>query len=169
MTVVSADDVPRESSLYATLSKADFHDSYQAPLHDPALTPAEIFLKASRATPAWVGQAMTVRNFLVRQIGLKDVGSFGPDVAKDAASYKAGERMGIFTVLANTERELLLGIDDSHLDVRVSVTKVSSVSGAGYAVSTAVYIKNLLGRLYMLPVGQIHPLVVRAMMRRANV
>ncbi|PWB79508.1 MAG: hypothetical protein C3F11_20610 [Methylocystaceae bacterium] len=46
-------------------------------------------------------------------------------------------------------------------------------SGTGeatqYTVSTVVHIKNHFGRFYMLPVGRIHPLVVRAMMRRAAV
>jgi hypothetical protein len=36
-------------------------------------------------------------------------------------------------------------------------------------VSTVVKVHNWLGRLYMAPVGQIHPLVVKALMRRADV
>jgi Protein of unknown function (DUF2867) len=60
---------------------------------------------------------------------------------------------------------LLLGIDDKHLDVRVSVFK-DGRSAPSYVVSTVVHVHNLLGHLYMVPVGRIHPLVVRAMMRR---
>jgi hypothetical protein len=169
MTSVVAVDVPLESSLYPTLLLSDFYDAYQAPLGDPGRSPADIFLNASRATPRWVGQLMTLRNFLVRQIGLKDVGSMNPSSHRDGTTYRPGDRMGIFTVLQNSDAELLLGIDDRHLDVRVSITKTLPSGTPRYTVSTAVYVKNWLGRLYMLPVGRIHPYVVRAMMRRADV
>jgi hypothetical protein len=36
-------------------------------------------------------------------------------------------------------------------------------------VSTVVHVHNWLGRIYMVPVGRIHPFVVRAMMRRTAV
>ena len=39
----------------------------------------------------------------------------------------------------------------------------------GGVVSTAVKVHNLLGRLYMLPVGRIHPWVVKAMLRHAPI
>ena len=64
------------------------------------------------------------------------------------------------------KEELLLGIDDCHLDVRVSVLKPSGKSLLNYAVSTVVHVHNWLGRIYVVPVGRIHPLVVRATMRR---
>jgi hypothetical protein len=38
-----------------------------------------------------------------------------------------------------------------------------------YVVSTVVHVHNLLGRVYMAPVGRIHPFVVRSMMGRAEV
>jgi hypothetical protein len=169
MTTVTATSVPIESALYSTLPSADFFDAYEAPLRDPALTPAEIFLRTSRATPKWVSRLMAIRNVVVRQIGLKDVGRMNGGSPRPAADYRVGERMGIFDVFAIGERELVLGIDDSHLDVRVSVVKHGEPEAARYTVSTVVHIKNRIGDIYMLPIGRIHPLVVRAMMRCASV
>ncbi len=112
---------------------------------------------------------MSIRNHIVRQLGLKDVGSMSGETGKAASEYQIGDRLGIFTIMGQTKDELLLGIDDSHLDVRVSVLKLSRQSSLGYVVSTVVHVHNWLGRVYMAPVGRIHPLVVRAMMRRTSV
>jgi hypothetical protein len=165
--IVTAAEVPEESALRPMLAAADFFDAYRSPLNDPALAPIEIFIRAARTGPAWATWLMNLRNFIVRQIGLKDVGPMTVEAGKPASSYRIGDRLGIFSILASTENELLLGIDDRHLDVRVSLLK--RVREREYTVSTVVKIHNWLGRLYMLPVGRIHPLVVTALMRRAEV
>ena len=165
MVQVSAVDLPDASALRPTLARASFHDSYTAPLADERLTPIEIFLRASRATPAWVDTLMALRNAVVRRLGLKDVGAMAANAGKPAGAYHVGDRLGIFSIYEIREAEVVLGIDDSHLDVRVSVLKRQG----RYVVSTVVTVHNGLGRLYMLPVARIHPFVVRAMMRRAQV
>ncbi len=139
MSLVTETTVPDQSALQPSLSSADFYDAYEAPLRNGTLTPTEIFLVTSRATPRWV------------------------------AAYRVGDRLGIFSIFAKTEKELLLGIDDRHLDVRVSVLKSERNGLPNYVVSTVVHVHNWLGHAYMAPVGRIHPLVVKAMMRRAVV
>ncbi len=161
--------VPHESLLQASLADADFYDAYQAPLHDWALSPTEIFLRASRATPPWVGMAMALRNRIVQRLGLKNVGAMREPGGKAADTYRVGDRLGIFNIFAKTDNELLLGIDDRHLDVRVSLMKSEQRIQNRYVVSTVVHMHNYLGQIYMAPVGRIHPFVVRAMMRRAVV
>ena len=165
MTQVLAVHLPEESALAPTLARASFHDSYAAPLADAGLTPTEIFLRSSRATPRWVANLMAIRNAVVRRLGLKDVGAMEAHADRPAASYAVGDRLGIFSIFEMRDDELVLGIDDSHLDVRVSVLK----RPGRYVISTVVTVHNALGRLYMAPVGRIHPFVVRAMMRRVRV
>jgi hypothetical protein len=89
--------------------------------------------------------------------------------ARPADTYQVGDRLGIFSIFGKTENELLLGIDDNHLDVRVSLLKSQRNGVPHYVLSTVVKVHNLLGRLYMAPVGRIHPFVVRSMMARAEV
>jgi hypothetical protein len=164
---VTVTEVPGESSLQKLLSEAHFYDAYRAPLSRATLTPVEIFLHAVKATPAWVMRLMSLRNLIVRQLGLKDVGSMRGATGKPARDYQVGDQLGIFSVLGNSENELLLGIDDRHLDVRVSILKPRGEDSQSYIVSTVVKVHNWLGHLYMCPVGRIHPLVVEALMRRA--
>jgi len=169
MVDVVKTSVPHDSLLQPSLADADFYDAYQAPLKDRALSPTEIFLRASRATPPWVGMAMALRNRIVQRLGLKNVGSMRQSGDKPADAYLVGDRLGIFSIFAQTDNELLLGIDDRHLDVRVSLMKSQEKIQSRYVVSTVVHMHNRLGQIYMAPVGRIHPFVVRAMMRRAAV
>jgi Protein of unknown function (DUF2867) len=168
VTKVTETTVPDDSALQPWLAGADFYDAYQAPLTTATLSPTEIFLRASRTTPRWVEDLMAIRNRIVRLFGLKDVGAMKTE-PRSADSYQVGDRLGIFSIFGKTENELLLGIDDSHLDVRVSVLKSQRNGIPHYVLSTVVHVHNLLGRVYMAPVGRIHPFVVRSMMARAEV
>ena len=168
MTKVTATAVPDDSVLRPWLAGADFYDAYEAPLTTATLSPAEIFVRASRSTPRWVDDLMSIRNRILRLFGLKDVGAMKA-AARAPDAYQVGDRLGIFSIFGKTENELLLGIDDRHLDVRVSVLKSQRNGLPHYVVSTVVHVHNLLGRLYMAPVGRIHPFVVRSMMGRAEV
>jgi hypothetical protein len=71
--------------------------------------------------------------------------------------------------MAMDETELVVGVEDSHLDVRVSVLKRPAARRASYVIGSVVIILNLLGRLYMLPVAPMHRLIVRATMQRAGI
>ena len=168
MTKVTETTVPDDSALQPWLAGADFYDAYEAPLITATLSPTEIFLRASRTTPRWVEGLMAIRNRIVRLFGLKDVGAM-KTATRSPDTYQVGDRLGIFSIFGKTENELLLGIDDSHLDVRVSLLKSQRDGVPHYVLSTVVKVHNLLGRVYMAPVGRIHPLVVRSMMARAEV
>lgn len=169
-TAITTTTIPRESALRPLLGSADFADAYRIELANPNLTPVEIFLTAVSATPLWVDGLMATRNLAVRFCGLKDVGGMRDHTGQRAADYRVGERIGIFSIVAAGEKELVLGIDDNHLDVRVSAFKeIRSAAPAYYTLSTVVHIKNRLGSAYMAAVGFVHPFVVRAIMRRASV
>lgn len=167
MPTVSATTIPAASLLRGLSEGADFKDAYDAPLADASLSPTQIFLAAARAAPAWAEALMSMRNRVVRLFGLKDVGALGAMARTGPQDYEVGDRLGIFNVFAKTSDEIVLGIDDRHVDVRVSVMKTLGGESPRYAVSTVVNVHNLLGRLYMLPVARIHPLIVRSMMGRA--
>jgi hypothetical protein len=166
---IVATDVPLASALRSWLADSAFHDAWEAPLRDPALSPTEIFLRSANAAPGWVELAMTLRNRAVRLFGLKDVGSMRVAGGCPAAAYGRGERLGIFTVISADADELVLGIDDRHLDVRVSFSKPGGDRATRYVVATVVRVHNRLGWAYMALLGRIHPFVVRAMMRQARV
>lgn len=151
---------PPESRLFARLGEATYHDAYEADLDDPGLNATEIARRAFRSTPEWVEALLALRNRIVAPLGVMAVGRLGDEI--DGAA-EPGERFSIFQVEVADRDELVLGIDDSHLDVRISFLKRKAAGT--YVIASWVKTHNALGRVYMLPVGRVHKAIVRLMMR----
>jgi Protein of unknown function (DUF2867) len=161
--------VPPESAINEHLPGAYFHDCYGIEVAGAPRSALGYFLAAVAATPGWVNALMAVRNKLVRLVGLKDLGHLGDfDPGKPASAYAPGDRIGIFTLLADSDTETLMGIRDKHLDVLLSVCKRSAARGerTPIAVTTVVHVHNLLGRLYMLPVTPMHKVIAPTVVAR---
>lgn len=125
----------------------DLLDAYALPWHprlpsDPREWAEAIFHRP----PAWVMTLLGVRQLLVGLVG----------IARDDGSA--------FTIRERTAQEALLGTDEDHLDFRASV----HVSPEAVTLTTVARSNSLRGRLYLLPVRVLHPVVVRAMLARAH-
>ncbi|KRC64568.1 hypothetical protein ASE12_07165 [Aeromicrobium sp. Root236] len=143
---VAAVPVPATPLLQDALPRVDWSDAYAVPRpvgssSDPQDWADAVF----HAPPVWVGALLLARESLVRLVGIDRAGS------------------GAFDPVARTDDEVLLGIDQSHLDFRASVL----CEPDRVVVSTVVHVHNRRGRAYSALVRRIHPAVVRAMMRRA--
>lgn len=159
---------PKESQVESLLTGAYFHDAWAIAPAEPDLDALGQFLRVAKRTPPWIDTLMNIRNRVVGYVGLKNLGSLSqisPD--KRSSQYVAGERVGIFTLISKAEHEVLLGDDDNHLRVVVSVHRGVDASGSDsvVTVTTVVHVKNWLGRLYMLPVAPAHRVIARAMVR----
>lgn len=162
-------DIPTASALHPRVAHADFHDCHSVAVADAAPTALGLFLRVASQTPGWVNALMDLRNRIVALFGLKHLGSLRQiDAVKPEAAYKPGDRVGIFRLVQNTPDEVILEDRDKHLDVMLSILKVPPGADGVHtiAVSTVVHIHNWLGRVYMVPVGPIHKLIVPAMLSR---
>lgn len=141
-----------------------FADAWSVIAAEPDLTALGQFIKAACATPKWVETCMKLRNIAVQLVGLKNLGGLA-DLAPDKAEsdYKVGDRLGIFTLIEVTPNEVLLGDDDRHLKVTLSVSCERQSTGQTLVtVTTVVYVHNLLGKIYMLPVTPMHRMIAPA-------
>jgi len=135
----------------SALPRVDVTDAFRTDLLpgdgvDPIAWTTAIF----SAVPAWVRALMHIRDALVRLVGV----------------HTADAHPGaIFPLHAATATEAVVGIDDRHLDFRL----VTTVDGAARCVTmtTVVHLHSRLGRAYWAVVRHFHPVVVRALMRRA--
>ena len=160
-------EVPENSRIAANLAGAYFFDSWSVTSDAQDLSALEYFISVARKTPGWVDMCMTVRNHLGRFAGLKDLGTFSAvSASKAAKEYKSGDRVGIFTVFENTFDEALIGDKDKHLDVVLSIhcKALSDKKRLAITITTVVHVKNLLGRIYMLPVKPMHRFIAPAML-----
>ncbi len=162
--------VPALSALAPSIASASFHDSYVVSLPRDGRTALQLYLAMASSTPAWVDGLMRTRNRVVSRVGLKDLGTLGEfDPKQPLASYTPGQRVGIFTLHALRDEEVILGDSDRHLDVKISVLRRDDPQQAEctqVCVSTVVHVRNTLGRAYMAVVAPVHRKIVPAMMKR---
>lgn len=160
-------EVPLNSRIAAQLVGASFHDAWRITSRNSDMPALAYFIEAVKRTPRWIEVCMTARNRVGRIIGLKDLGALsGVADEKAASEYCPGERAGIFTIVENTFDEALIGDDDKHLNVLLSIHRKASPDGVhvDITVTTVVYVKNLLGRIYMLPVKPMHRIIAPAVL-----
>jgi Protein of unknown function (DUF2867) len=164
MTTVTKVNVPEQSLLAPTLSNASFYDAYQVVNSRPERSPLQIWIDVVSQPAPWVERAMDARNKVVSLFGLKTGDIAGLDKAKAAMDYKVGDQLGIFRIYNLTEYEVIMGDDDKHLDVRLSLYK--SGDGRQVTLSTVVHVNNFLGRVYMFFVTPGHRIIAPFMAKK---
>jgi hypothetical protein len=139
----------RPSRLLAdSIARLDWCDAFEVRLpdgssRDPAYWRRELF---GPVRPGSRVSLLAIRDQLVRPLGLKSSCSRG------AAR---------FPVVAQSPGEVVVGLDDRHLDFRASLAIVPGAQdGAHLLVTTAVQRHNLLGRCYFALVRLPHRLLV---------
>lgn len=159
---------PSGSRIASLLPGASFHDAWSVESDAVALGALDHFIAVARQTPGWVDRCMRLRNRVGGLVGLKNLGTLsGIEAGKPGSAYLPGERVGIFTVFENGFDEALIGDRDKHLDVVLGVHRRAGAEPGRVVVTvtTVVHVKNLLGRLYMLPVRPMHRVIVQAVLR----
>ncbi len=166
--------IPEGTVIHAHLPGAQFFDAYEVTDPHPEHSALQTWLDVVARTPQWTQHLMTARNKLVRLVGLKDLGQLHDAHStasglspKDARSYREGDRVGIFLIRHLSDTEVVMGQDDKHLDVQVSLAKRTPTGkNPTLVVSTVVHIHNALGHAYMAIVTPFHRRIVRAMLHR---
>ena len=171
LRTVHAIALPEGSVIHATLPGAHYADAYQTPDPHPDASALQTWLDVVARTPGWTQALMAVRNKLVRLAGLKDLGQLHDVHGRrpnphDAGSYRQGDRVGIFLIRHLGEHEVVMGQDDRHLNVKVSLCKRVVDGQSMVALSTVVHIHNALGQAYMAVVTPFHRAIVQSMLRR---
>ncbi|WP_338525119.1 DUF2867 domain-containing protein [Pseudomonas batumici] len=163
--------LPIDSAIHQYLPGASFIDSQCVEVDNTERTALRHALNLMSMTPAWIDNLMVLRNRLVQLFGLKDLGHLTRvDLSRDDASYGENDRVGIFTLIANRPDEVVLADKDKHLDVYLTLNR-SAATPEGtrtLTLSTVVRTHNLLGKLYMLPVGPFHRMIVPITLRNIS-
>ncbi|MGL4768254.1 MAG: DUF2867 domain-containing protein [Formosimonas sp.] len=153
-------NTPSEISRY--LANATFYDVHQAACATGERSALEIHLHTMAHTPRWIDGLMRVRNLIVKQLGLKDLGPLGhTNNGKPAAHYRVGERLGIFTLFYIAHNEVILTDEDTHLTVKISLYATPNE----LRITSVVHTHNWLGRVYLWVIIPFHKLIVKRMLR----
>ncbi|EPJ44999.1 MAG: hypothetical protein OFPI_38280 [Osedax symbiont Rs2] len=155
---------PVDSNIYAMSAGAYYVDSHRVATKYLGRSSLQIWLGHLSKTPAWINFFMLLRNKLVCKLGLKDLGDLRIS-DKISQQYQIGDRVGIFTLLSVNDTEVILGDNDKHLEVKISLYKDNSC-GESIVISAVVHTHNVYGKIYMLFVTPVHKLIVPYMLAR---
>jgi hypothetical protein len=170
MPIVVAGEVPLQSEIARRQAQSDYVDCRTLITKKRYSSALACYLAMVGQTPAWVNTMMAMRNKIVSFVGLKNLGHLGDvDAGKPVEAYQVGERVGIFTILYLSDEEVILGDNDRHLEVQLSMVLRDVVDGQRVTNTTVVHNHNLLGRFYMLFVGPAHKVIAPAVLRRLPV
>lgn len=139
-------------------SELDFHDRHTVPI--PAdLTPLEAWNLMTTTSGPLMRLAFQVRDAISSRFGVKRIGGFS---GKHRESVQAGDRLDFFLVEYSAPDKLILTERDRHLDVMICLSK----DAHQLTLTASVVTHNTFGRLYMLPVGPAHRLIVQTYLKR---
>lgn len=142
--------------------KAIIEDAHGGPIANPDIkTVDDVFGAFFSAPPAWVGVLMRVRNRIVGVFGF-DTGD--SDQRSEAPPERAvvGQDMGVFSVIDRSASEILLGGNDKHFDMRVSLV----VEDDSMKLATFAFPKTRIGTVYLTIVNPFHKVVAGQMAKR---
>lgn len=112
----------------------------------------------------WISVLLRLRDGVMRPFGVKTSGQL-----RSAPRSDNEERIDFFRIHAVSDREVIVGEDDRHLDFRTSILlkRGEAERQDELLVTTVVHCHNLLGRIYLAVILPFHRLVVRSMLSRA--
>jgi hypothetical protein len=139
---------PRNSMILKDFGTVDYCDSYR--IIKSTGDSAEQIAARLFNLPEWVTGLMILRHWIVKPFGLKTEKEAKPDK--------------IFPVIVQNENEIIMGINDRHLNFRVSVL-LNSEKSYIYA-TTLVHYNNGWGKVYFLLIRPFHKIIVRSVMKR---
>ncbi len=133
--------LPPHAEIYERILPGDFLDCYSCE------TDLDVQDAAARAMelPRWADCLMRLRNVLVVPFGIEAKNEQMPLSPAD------------FPVTYQNETEIQLGLDDKHLNFRITIMRHQ---GQIY-LSTWVHTHNLMGNIYLTIVMPFHKIIIR--------
>jgi hypothetical protein len=103
--------------------------------------------------------AFRTRDSISSLFGVERIGGFS---GARRETVQAGEKLDFFLVEHSAPDLLVLSVRDRHLDVMICL----SITDRVFTITSSVVTHNVFGRLYMLPVGLVHKLLVNRDLER---
>jgi Protein of unknown function (DUF2867) len=167
MNVVEC-DVPSSSMLNREfIERAYFRDSFRAPLSRTELGIVDVFFGIFAHRPLWMKLLLIARNKVASLAGLDAPTASEILHVEIKDRYVVGEKIGVWSIFALSEDEVVTGRNNKHMDFRLSLVKVPDGDRTSVVVSTICVVHNLTGRLYLFFVVPFHKYGVRKLLANA--
>jgi hypothetical protein len=144
--------------ILAPVSSLNFFDT-QSVVLSHKISPLDAWNIMTARPHLLLRAAFRIRDAVSSRFGIKRIGGFS---GRTFDKVSVRDQLDFFLVERSDEDCLVLTERDRHLDV---MTCISS-QGATVTVTSSVIVHNVFGRIYMIPVGVAHRLIVRRMLNR---
>ena len=151
------------------LSKNSYYrDSYAVPIDRVELSLLEIYLAIFDHVP-WYGKLLLIlRNAMVTPLGLRNVTPSEVWKPQRHSCYQVGDLLVRFTLYFKSDKEIVTGINDKHMDFRVSAMRLIDGDAEKIIVTTIVCTHNLLGRIYIGLIRPFHQFGLKKLLSNAK-
>lgn len=157
--------LPTDSAISDWFGTADLADAFAIPLTgaQAAMGIGHLARCVMDTPPLWLKLLLGIRDAAVSVFGIKSSSELRASAAPEGAGH-----IDFFRVLSATDREIIVGENDRHLDFRASVKLRKTADGADELIATtAVRCHNPLGRLYLRLITPFHKFIVLSNLNRA--
>lgn len=133
-------------------SELDYYHvrSVQLPVH---ISPLDAWNIITADSGLLMRTAFQIRDAISAKFGVKRIGGFTGAERKDV---HVGDHLDFFLVEHSDPQMLILTERDRHLDVMICI----SIADRLLTITSSVVTHNLYGRIYMVPVGVAHKVIV---------
>ena len=157
-------DVPHEALANYDFEPLDYIDAFRVRLsEDLPLTMTELAQHVFgdvESYPAYVRFLLRLRDLLVKPFGLYTATDM-EDIT-DRSDW-----IGLFRIYQVAENEIIIGVDDKHLDVRCSFLRLIHDDKPFLTISTFVRLNNFLGKTYFPIIKPFHKVIVPDTIKKA--
>ena len=157
--------LPKNSLIEKALPRIDYQDTFAMETDHP-IPVEKLPILFFKSFPKWFMLLMGIREVFGKFVGLKT--AHGMDVKKQLQEFKGevGESIALFHVLGRSNKELMMGENDSHLDFRLSFFSRPKGSKTEIIMTTTVLFNNWKGRAYFVPVKPFHRAIMPILLKR---
>jgi hypothetical protein len=163
---VTAVALPTPSLIEGALAPVHYVDAFSLRAPSGQFRSVDELARAACKLPRWVGFLLALRHRIVGVFGLKTKPA-EPIADAGEGPIMPGGAVGIFLVLARSADEIVMGLDDNHLDFRFSLLLQTEADRQHAIATTTVRFRNGWGRLYFAIVKPFHKLIIPVMLRAA--
>lgn len=134
-------------------------DVHEAVVTNPEIQTVDDAVRAFfTSTPDWLRQTMRVRNWIVGRLGFAAGDATEPVIPE---VIEVGQAFSVFGVLDRTDDEILLGGDDDHFSMRISMHLVDHLGVPLVRLATIAHHHDVMGQVYLSFVKYPHGPIAR--------
>lgn len=162
-------NMPEDTFIAKTFNKIDYSDAFMVENeYNNEFAIEDVVKTFFQSFENWINWLLYIRNVIVKPLGLKADTSSIRTGNYDHFKGEKGEFIDFFEVYERSDNEIMLGLNDKHLNARASFILKKKQNAYIIMLVTAVHFNYWLGRTYFIPVKPLHKIIVQQILKNTS-